>query len=56
MLIQTFIKICATILEFSAASAIFLSFPESDAENTHKHAHTHTCTQGNVFTQVSVYY
>jgi hypothetical protein len=52
MFIQTFIKICTAILEFSAATAIFFSFPASDAENTH----THTCTQGNIFTQESVYY
>jgi len=32
MLIQTFIKICAAILVFSAATAIFFSFLTSDVE------------------------
>ena len=44
MFIQIFIKICAAILEYSAATAIFFSFPASDVENTYirMHAHTHT--------------
>jgi len=54
--VQTFIKICAELLEFSAVIAIFFSFPASDAENTCTHAYTHTHTQGNAFTQESVYY